>query len=285
METEVNYLENKKVAIKVVEKYRTGFNKGSDGSTMYTGCKQIYQAPTNQNDRLIPILTEAEQRWFEGKMGLSAGSLAFNNRDKSWWKDFKVTIDKKGKLLDLSDYEDNLAYRILKVTNAVANSKDAINVLQHTFYMVTEEEESAADNKLADRYEEASKLFLNNISKSDKKMINVLRLLGKTVTAEANHKWLKSELVKIIDQKAKIPGQPNMDDFIKVASDPEMDSRIFVLDAMEIGEVFVEGSTYKLRSGDTVGFDFSQALSFFNNPKNQSTKLLIEDRINNNKKK
>jgi hypothetical protein len=150
--------------------------------------------------------------------------------------------------------------------------------------MVTEEEESAADNKLADRYEEASKLFLNNISKSDKKMRNVLRLLGKTVTAEANNKWLKAELVKIIEQKAKIPGQPNMDEFIKVASDPEIDLKVFVLDAMEIGEVFVEGTTYKLRSGDIVGYDFNQAISFFGNPKNQQTKILIEDRINNNKK-
>ena len=80
---EDNYLENKKVEIKVVDKYRTGFSKTSDGSTLYTGCRQVFQAPTNQNDRLIPILTEDEQRWFESKMGLEKGALAFNNKDKS----------------------------------------------------------------------------------------------------------------------------------------------------------------------------------------------------------
>lgn len=281
--SEINFLENKKVSVKVVEKYRTGFNKGSDGSTLYTGCKLVYQAPTNQNDRLIPILTEQEQRWFEEKMGLSSGSLAFNNKEKSYWKDFKITLDKKGKLLDLSDLEDNLAYRVLKVSNSVANSKDAINVLQHTFYMVTEEEENEADNKLSDRYEEASKLF-SVVSKSDKKMRNVLRLLGKTVPVEASNKWLKAELVKIIEQKAKILGQLNMDDFIRVANDKELDNRIFILDAVSIGEVTIDGSTYKLRAGDLIGYDFDQALAFFNNPKNGPTKLLIEDRINNNKK-
>jgi hypothetical protein len=281
--SEVNYLENKKVAVKVIEKYRTGFSKTSDGSTLYTGCKQIFQAPTNSNDRLIPILTEEEQRWFETKMGLSSGSLAFNNKEKSFWKDFRITLDKKGKVLDLSDFEDNLSYRILKVTNTVANSKEAINVLQHTFYMVTEDEEQVDNDRLADRHEDAAKLFAS-ISKSDKTMRNILRLLGKNVTAEANTKWLKGELIKIMDQKAKVAGQLNMDDFIRVAGDEQLNNRIFIMDALEIGELFIEGSTYKLRAGDTIGYDFDQALSFFNNPKNQQVKLLIEARLLNNKK-
>lgn len=281
--SDINFLENKKITVKAVDKYRTGFSKTSDGSTLYTGCKQIFQAPTNQNDRLIPILTEEEQRWFEERMGLEKNALAFNNKDKSYWKDFRVTLDKKGKTLDLNDYEDFLSYRVLKASNSIANSKEAINVLQHLFYMVTEDEELDASSKLSDRYEEASKLFAS-ISKSDKKMANVLRLLGKTVTVEANTKWLKSELVKIIEQKAKVPGQLNMDDFIKAAGDKELDNRIFILDALEINEIFVEGSTYKLRAGDIIGYDFSQALSFMNNPKNQQIKLLIEDRIHNNKK-
>ena len=278
---ETNYLENKKVSVKVVEKYRTGFSKESDGRTLYTGCKQVFQAPTNANDRLIPILNEQEQRWFEEKMGLSTGSLAFNNKDKSFWKDFRVTLDKKGKVLDLSDYEDYLSYKVLLATNTIANSKDAINVLQHQFYMVTEAEEQEADNKISDRYEEASALF-SKISKSDKKMANILRLMGKTVTAEANTKWLKAEIIKVMDNKNKAVGNLSMDDFIKTASDPQIDTKVFILDAMEIGDIIVEGTTYRLRGGDTIGHDFDQAISFFNNPKNQQTKLLVEDRIKNN---
>lgn len=281
---EENYLENKKVTVKIINKYRTGFNKDSDGSSMYTGCKQAFQLPTNQYDRLIPILTEDEQRWFEDKMGLPKGDLSFSNKEKSFWRNFKVTLDKKGKTLDLSDIEDNLAYRVLKVSNSVANSKEAINVLQHTFYIMTEDEEQDNNAKLADRYEEASKLFAT-ASKSDKKMSNILRLLGKRVPIEANNKWLKAELVKMIEQKAKVPGQLNMDDFIKTASDPEIDVKVFLLDALEIGEIFIEGSTYKLRSGDTIGYDFNQAVTFLKNPKNQQTRLLIEDRVNNNNKK
>jgi hypothetical protein len=280
---ETNYLENKRVTVKIIQKYRTGFDKHSDGSTLYTGCKQVFQLPTNAYDRLIPILTEDEQNFFENKMGLSKGDLAFNNKEKSFWRNFKVTLDKKGKTLDLSDVEDNLAYRVLKVSNAVANSKEVINVLQHTFYVETDEEEQETNTKLADRYEEASRLF-NIIGKSNKKMENVLRVLGKKVTAESNTKWLKAELIKMIEQKAKVPGQLNMDDFIKTAGDPEIDIKVFILDAMDIGEVNVEGTTYKLRSGDVIGYDFGQAISFFNNPKNQQTKLLIEDRIINNKK-
>jgi len=280
---DVNFLENKKINVKVVQKYRTGFSKDSDGSTLYTGCKQIFQCPTNQYDRLVPILTEEEQRWFEDKMGLNKGDLSFQNKEKSFWKDFRVILDKKGKTLDLSNIEDNLAYRVLKVSNTVANSKNMINVLQHTFYIVSEDEELDANVKISDRFEEASKLFAN-ISKSSTRMANVLRLLGKKIPPDGSTKWLKSELVKIIEQRAKVPGQPNIDEFIKVASDKDFDVKVFVMDALELGEVFIEGSTYKLRSGDVIGYDLTQAIEYFNNPKNQQSKLLVEDRVKNNKK-
>lgn len=278
----MEYLENKKVSVKVVEKFRSGFSKDSDGRTMYTGCKQVYQLPTNQYDRWIPILTEEEQRYFEGQMGLDKGSLAFNNKEKGFWKDFKVVLDKKGRLLDLKNLEDNLAYRVLMASPAISKTQDGINVLQHSFYMVTEDEESEISSRLMERYEQASKLF-NTIGKSDKRMTNVLRLLGKKLPADASTKWLKSELVKIIEQKAKVAGVSSMDDFIEIASDPDFDLKVFIMDAMEIGEITVEGSTYKLRSGDIIGYDYSQAIAYFANPKNQQSKFLVEDRIKNNK--
>jgi hypothetical protein len=281
---ETNFLENKKVNVKVIQKYRTGFNKDSDGSTLYTGCKQVFQAPTNQYDRLIPILTEEEQRFFEDKLGLNKGDLSFQNKEKSFWREFKVTLDKKGRILDLSDAEDYLAYRVLKASNTVANTKAAINVLQHTFYLVSEDEELDASVKISDRFEEASKLF-NTISKSSSRMESVLRLLGKKIAPDWGTKALKSELVKIIEQRAKVPGQPNIDEFIKVASDKDFDIKIFIMDAIELGEVFIEGTTYKLKSGDVIGYDLYQAIDYFNNPKNQQSKLLVEDRVRNNKGK
>lgn len=283
METS-KFLENRKVEVKLVEKYRSGFKKDHDGSTLYTGCKIGFQCPTNEHDRLVPILTEEEQRFFEDRMGLDRGSLSFSNKNSksSFWRDFRVMLDKKGKVLDLSDLEDNLAYRVLRVSNAVANSQDEINVLQHSFYMVSEDEKNEESMKMADRYEEASRLF-TIVSKSDKKMINVLRVLGNQVAPDASTKWLKSQLVKIIEQKAKLPGVNTMDDFIRVASDENMDTRIFILDAMELGEVFSEGTTYRLRAGDVIGYDFDQVITYFNNPKNQQVKLLIADRIKNNK--
>lgn len=284
MEKLNTFLENRKVEIKMVDKYRSGFKKDHDGSTLYTGCKIMFQCPTNQYDRLIPILTEEEQRFFEEKMGLEKNSMSFNNRTSpnNFWKTFRVALDKKGRVLDLNDPEDNITWRVLKASNVVANTQDEINVLQHSFYMVTDTEKDEVSMKLANRYEEASKLFAS-ISKSDNKMINVLRVLGKQIQADAPTKWLKSEIVKIIEQKAKTPGTLTTEDFIRVASDPNIDTRIFILDAMEIGEVYSEGATYKLRSGDVIGYDFEQTLTYFNNPKNQQIKLLIADRIKNSK--
>lgn len=280
---ETNYLQNKKVSIKLVDKYRSGFSKISDGNTIWRGSKRIYQLPTNQYDRLLNVLNDPEeQQFFEERMGLEKGSLSTSARKNNFWREFKVTLDKKGRTLDLTDPEDYLAYKVLLVTPAVANSIDSINVMVHDFYMVTEEEERETGNRIAEKFEEASSLF-NKISKSDAKMRSILRLLGKNLAKDADTKWMKSELVKIINQKEIIRGVPNIDDFISVANDPNFEMKIFIMDARELGEIFVEGSTYKLRSGDPMGFDLDQAISFLKDPKNQGTKLLIEERIKGNK--
>ncbi len=280
---EKNYLQNKKIAVKIVEKQRSGYLKNSDGNTIWTGCKRIFQAPTNQYDRIIQLLDKEEQLFFEKEMGLEAGSLSPSARKNNFWREFKVTLDKKGKMLDLLDPEDFLSWRVLSASNTIANSKDEINPMIHDFYMVTEEEEEEIGSRLAEKYEEASSLFAKN-SKSDKKMKNILRLLGKTnIPADASTKWLKSEIVRVINQKEKINGIPGTEDFIRIANDPNFDIKIFILDSMEIGEIFVEGTTYKLRSGDVIGYDYEQAISFLTNPKNQTTKILIEERIKNNK--
>lgn len=279
---EKNFLENRKVTVNLVQKYRSGFPKNSAGNTIWDGAKRVYQAPTNAYDRLKPIMSEDECRFFEDKMGLEKNDLSFNKKD-SFWREFKVVLEKAGRVLDLSIAEDFLAYRVLLNSNPIAKTKSEINELVHDYYLEDESEIEAENIKLTDKYEEASKLFLNTISKSDKRMINVLRLLGKTVHSNASTKWLKSELVKIIEQKTKMAGVPNVDDFIEVAKDPNFDVKIFIMDAIDIGEIYVEGTTYKLRSGDTIGFDLDQAISYFNNPKNQQNRLLIEDRIKTNK--
>jgi hypothetical protein len=278
-----NMLQNKKISVKIVDKQRSGFLKNSDGNTIWSGCKRTYQAPTNQYDRIIQLLNKEEQAFFEKEMGLEPGSLSPSARKNNFWREFKVTIEKKGKILDLQDPEDYLSWKVLCASNTVANSKEDINPMIHDFYMVTEEEEQEIGSRLAEKYEEASALFAK-ISKSDNKMKNILRLLGKNmIPSDANTKWLKSELVKIIDQKEKINGVPGTEDFIRVAKDPDFDTKVFLLEAMELGEIFVEGTTYKLRAGDVIGYDHDQAISFLNNPKNQTTKLLITERIKNNR--
>ena len=277
-----NCLENRKVTVKLVQKYRSGFPKNSAGNTIWDGAKRIYQAPTNAHDRLIPLLTSEEQAFFEDFMGMDKGTLSFTKKD-NFWRDFKVTLEKEGRVLDLSDPEDVLSYKILLKSNNIAPNKDVINELVHDFYLVDERDEEEENIKLTDKYEEASKLFLNKVSKTSSKMINVLRLLGRNVPKDATAKWLKGELIKIIEQKVKVAGLPNIDDFISVAKDPNFDIRIFIMDAMELGEIKVDGSTYKLRAGDTIGYDLDQAISYFANPKNQQTKLLIEERIKSNK--
>ncbi len=102
---ETNYLQNKKVSVKIVEKTKSGFLKNSDGNTIWTGCKRTYQAPTNQFDRIIQLLNKDEQAWFE-KIGLETGFFERLVLEKIIFGRFKVILDKK---------EKYWIYQILKI--------------------------------------------------------------------------------------------------------------------------------------------------------------------------
>lgn len=279
-------LKNKKVIIKPFDKHRPFFPAGHDGRVRYTGCTSGYTLPwKNGNRSFVKIFEDGEQAAFEKALDLEPGTLNLFKRKGSWFSKFIISLTKEDKELDLNSPIQALEYRVLKANkDLVCLSKGEYNGTQE--YYIEDEGVLDEDNyKVAQKSEKAMDLFIK-LRKSDKQMYDLLRVLGKKPSKEilANTQALKSELNKIILQFEKVSGIPNIDDFINAASDELFQEKVFVLDGLEIGEIELVSGVYKIKEGgQPVGRSLQQVAEYFNVPKNQDNKLLIQQRIELNK--
>lgn len=286
MSKEVNILKNVKVIVKPIDKHRAFFPEGHDGKIRYSGCTSTYTLPWKMSTRsFVRIFEDGEQDAFEKALDLEKGVLNLYKRKESWWSKFNISLDKDEKILDLSSPIEALEYRVLKANKgSIAVTKGDYNGTQD-YYLIDEGVVEEDGFKLSEKREEAMEIFIK-MRKSDSKMYDLLRVMGRKPNAsmKSNTKFLKSELDKIIAQIEKVAGLSNIDDFLTSSKDKLFQEKVFVLDAVEIGEVEVAEGVYKMSgSGQPLGRSLKEVAEYFSAPKNQEDKLLIQQRVELNK--
>jgi len=279
------YLRDARVEVKPIVRQRSFFAKGHDGEFMFTGTTKGYMLPYDNSTRSYVNIFEdkAEQEWFEDKIGLEKGALSIYDRKSEYWTTFIVEVSKEGKTLDLSIPSHMIEYKVLKANKKrIAKSWEGRNASPgFEFALVSEAQVTDENIKVAERDEHAWELFMK-LKKSNKKMYDILRVMNANPQKQAKDdaKWLKSELNKIISQKQKAPGVLSIDDFIKAAEDKKLTTKLFVLDAIEIGEVAQRADGFRLTANDQLlGKNMSQVVDYFDSPAGQEDKLLIKQRL------
>ena len=280
-------LENRKINIVPIVRGREFFPKGHDGDFLFSGCWRHYGLPINSRTRAyFNPFKAGEQVAFEKLLNLPQGSLNTNDRKSKFWGEFKVSLDKNGMELNLSEVDHALIYRVMQVNPKFAKHNDDVNRLEYHYQLVderyVEEEYSRSSLKKAEAYAELNKL------KSKKQLVDTLRLLGIKMTDESSFEALKSKLAQVIEEPAsnKFKGLKTIDDFLAIAKDPQATMKLFVLDAIDQKEVVVEnGDEYRLaESGKLIERSLKSAVDWFSDIANQETKLLIQERANINSK-
>lgn len=283
---EIKILEDKKVFVRAFDKTRAFYSDNHDGRIRFTGCSVGYKLPWETSARrFVNIFKDGEQEAFEKALDLEPGSLNLYKRKKSWFSEFNVELTKETTELDLSSPIQSLEYRVLLANkDHISPSKSDYNGTQD-YYIEDESVSETESYKLAEKREDAMELFMK-IRKSDKNMYDLLRVLGKNPpkSMATNTKALKAEIDSIINETKKLNGIPNIDDFLYTAKDALFKDKIFVKDAIDIGEIEVVDGAYKMKeSGQPLGRSLNETAEYFNAAKNQDDKLLIQQRIELNK--
>lgn len=276
---------NKTIEVRPIKRTRPFFKADHDGAFMFSGTYKEYTLPYINDTRSYanPFESPEEQEEFERVLQLAPGALSINNRNSDFWSTFKVKLSKEGKVLDLNYPMHVLEYRVLKANTKriCPNWEDRNRNSAYEFALIDKDVEEVNDIKDAERNLRAMELFIK-MRKSNKKMYDILRVLGKKLPKEAsvNTSQLIKEIDQIIAEKSKVGGVLNIDDFIEAAEDPKLSLKVFVLDAIEIGEIEVSKGVYKIASSQTaIGRNLSEAVDYFDSIKGREDKLLIEQRL------
>ena len=276
---------NKTIEVRPIKRTRPFFKADHDGAFMFSGTYKEYTLPYINDTRSYanPFESPEEQEEFERVLQLTPGALSINNRNSDFWSTFKVKLSKEGKVLDLNYPMHVLEYRVLKANTKriCPNWEDRNRNSAYEFALIDKDVEEVNDIRDAERNLRAMELFIK-MRKSNKKMYDILRVLGKKLPKEAsvNTSQLIKEIDQIIAEKSKVGGVLNIDDFIEAAEDPKLSLKVFVLDAIEIGEIEVSKGVYKIASSQTaIGRNLSEAVDYFDSIKGREDKLLIEQRL------
>lgn len=279
-------LKQKTIKVKPIIRSRSFFKKGHDGEFMYTGCKRVYGLPYSSRQRgfFNPFLQDGEQEFFEKALNQKEGALNLYDAHSKFWGTFTLTLDKDGDELNLMNPSDALLYRILLVNPKFANSDSEKDVPECEYVLIDEAEEEKVVSQKAEIKDRAMD-HMYKLKKSKKKMYNVLRLLGKKPDKEASTDWFKTELYKILDQSGNVPGVIGIKQFLEVMEDPTSETKIFVLDAIESGDIVQGTEGYRIADGRKyLARDLRGVYDYFINgsPEASEEKIMIEQRLKSN---
>ena len=284
METKerVEVLEKKVVKVEPIVRPRPFFRKGHDGEFMYTSCRRVYGLPYDSKKRSFfnPFLKEGEQAEFERLLNQKEGSLNLYDITSKFWGSFTVSVMKEGLKLDLENVSDALFYRIFLVDPKFAKNEDSRDNPECEFILIDEKYEEKVLTEKAEIKDKAMD-HMYKLKKSKEKMYNVLRLLGKKPAKDVTAEWLRTELYKIIDENRNVGGVVNIDNFLSVMEDPQAETKIFVLNAIDAEEILHTTEGYRLLDKTYLGRDIQSVYDYFNSniPEIKEKKLVIEQRL------
>ena len=242
--------------------------------------------PMLSSGRYVNVLTDSEKDFLEELMGLPANALSIYKKVDNFWDDAneagisKVTLRKQDNYLNLANVEDYIRYKILLANKEyIAPSLEALETnpkATYQFVILTEDSETQSAKKgmtiLMQCYTAYGKI------EDD---VDALRVIIETLTGVTVHKNTKKEFLQT---KANELIQGNSKMFLKIATDPMLQTKVLIRRCIEEGLIAHRGNQYYIKEGNIPMCEDGEptlnvAAQWINLPKNQEVKLSLEAKL------
>lgn len=239
-----------------------------DGAIRYSKCFERLTVQAAKGTGVLNTgLSEDDEVRLEAKMHMAPGTLSKYNRD--YWADFRIDVPKDGKILNISNPEDEVKYLVLKAHQRVANSEmERFDTPFAEYVMTSDEQEAKVENQKSKLKRKAYKVFSNM---STTEMRDVLKVMGKRAGDDASVDFVESHLDKIVTETPQ--------DFLTTVEDPTFKMRAFIDDCLSARVLVKSGTKYVLPGGDVVGYTLEQAIEYLQNPDNQEVYLDLKGKM------
>jgi hypothetical protein len=273
-------LPERKIVVKPIVRDGGWLPDGHDGKFMYTGTSKGYCVPINSaTNVMLNPLAEDEQRFFEEAFKMEKDAMSPYRKKDNYWANREITLDRNERVLDLSNHEDYIAWKILLSNKEfIAPSWDERRA------------KGTYEFALVDTTVETKKVSANIQMK-----LKANAMLGKITTHR--QKMMDAIMVYRISVRdyAKLPESPDKDSlyillddivskdpqgFIKVMDDDDYEIKLMVQKLISYNMVTMNPSQknrYVVEGTDLLGYP-NELVELLKEPANQviKAKLLLQ---------
>lgn len=279
----VNCLRNERIVVKHVPK-ETGMVRDPK-HILYGGMAENavkwFTVPRLTSGMYINVLTNTEKTCLEEVMGLEYNALSIYNKTDNFWDNFMVRLTKQDNILDLSNPEDYIKYKVLLANkDFIAPSLQELEdhpKATYQFVIIHENEESQASKKKMNATMQAYMEFGKIQDNADILRTIIETIDGRPTSKNSKIEFLQDKVGKLIQADAKL--------FVRVASDPLLSTKVLIKKAIEGGLISNRGGMLYLKAdgtplcGDNEEPTLNIAAKYLNMPKHQELKFSLEAKL------
>lgn len=279
----INCLRNERVIVRYVPK-ESGIVTNPK-HILYGGMAEnavkYFTVPQLESGKLVNILTDDEKEFLEDIMGLEFNALSIYKKENNYWSNKQVRLLKQDNILDLSDPEQYIKYKILLANkDEIAPSLQALQDMPKATYkyvIIKEGEETSNARQEMSATMQAYMEYGKYEKDADTLRTIIETIDGRPLALNTKIEFLQTKINKLIQADAKL--------FLKVITDPLLSTKVLIKRAVEGGLVANRGGFFYLREDNSPLCSnkedptFNIAAKFLASPKNQALKFSIEAKL------
>lgn len=240
------------------------FSDSHDGATIFSRAIIQYPVRMSSATKIIPLFTSLELDWIASFMNEPRDSFEWNSygSKKLFWRTLpSIRIDKDGNIergskksnkLDLSDLDDLFIYKILQTYDThFAPSWLERNNGDFRFAFSRGDEDAKTTVSYIEKRNDATNTIFK-LANDSSRMKAILKLLNRPPVAVTTNNELKASLLEIAELREGTKRNPGIHELLDVLNDTYLDTRIFAMDAINVGSLILSGSQYIRKDNGSV---------------------------------
>jgi hypothetical protein len=254
---------------------------------MHEKAKRRFVVPMTRTGALMNVLTNSEKDFFESFLGLEKDALSVYRKKDNYWTNNYVELGKEDSVLDLSVPRDYIKYKILLANKEfIAPSKEAYDDEPKAScqYMLIREQDKNKSIVTEVTLKSNAYRLLDKLSERREDLAGFIYLFdGRLVSPNVSDEELLALAGTVLERDPAA--------FIRVASDPYFEMKVFVNNCVSLGLLRRVAGNYSLaetnrplaHEGQEATLD--AACAFLNMPENHEVLLVLQTKYHSIKKR
>ena len=285
----INCLRNERVIVRHIPKL--GGMVTNPKHILYGGMAdnavKTFTVPRLSSGMYVNVLTDEEKACLEQIMNLEYNALSIYKKTDNFWDDSNdkgissVRLTKQDNYLNLSDPEDYIRYKILLANkNYIAPSLEALQdapKASYQFVIISEGDETKNAKVNMSTTMKCYKEFGKIENDADTLRVVIETIDGRPLASTSKLEFLQTKANDLIQADSRL--------FLKVVTDPLLNTKVLIKKAIEAGIIAKRGTYLYLRDDNTPLCENNEeptlniAAKYLTNPKHQEIKFSLEAKL------